>query len=55
MAGGVQVLEELLARQLLAAPDDGAQRVVREVDFVLFPALAAELEPHPAAGDVYMV
>jgi hypothetical protein len=44
----VDVLEELLSRQLLQLPDDARQAQIGEPHHVLFPALAGELEPDGA-------
>ena len=41
----VDVLEELLAGQVLAAPDDRRQPAVAQADLVLLAGLAAEPEP----------
>jgi hypothetical protein len=50
----VQVLEELVPGQVLAAPHHGGEAPVAHVDGVRLAALAAELEPHPRPfhGDV---
>jgi len=43
------VLEQLLAGELLAAPDDGRQPPVAQADLVLLPRLPAEPEPDRAS------
>ncbi len=47
----VQVLEQLLARQVLAPADDPRQAPVTDGDLVLDAALAPEPEAHPGRGD----
>src|SRR5262245_4904804 len=51
MAVTVQVLEELVTRQLLAPPDDTRQLAIRDVDDVALPALPAKLEAKGRAVD----
>jgi hypothetical protein len=48
---GVDVLEELLAGQVTATPDDGRQAPVAQPDLVLLTGLAAEAERDGRAVD----
>jgi hypothetical protein len=47
----VEVLEELLAREVLAAADDAGEPAVADVHLLELAALAAELEPKRRSGD----
>ena len=47
----IDVLEQLLARQLLAAPDHRREPAVAQTDLVRLPGLAAEPEPDGGALD----
>src|SRR5207249_7496352 len=54
VAGCVDVLEELVARQLLTAPDDGGHAPVVDVDGVELAAFPAELEAQARAAHTHV-
>ena len=54
LAVGVEVLEELLAGDCLAALHDSRQAAVPDTDLVPDPALAAEVEAQGRAGDIHV-
>src|SRR5258705_11273218 len=51
----VDVLEQLVPRNLLTSAHDGGELAVLELDAVLFARLAPKVEPHPRAADVDVV